>query len=121
MLYFDISITFASTELTFANNNDGGVEDIVTNLTPFVSKYNITPGDLIYFASAVGISNCPGAPKLTFLAGRPDPTGPAPDGTVNSPTGKQYNSSGAQNLSDLLFLRYCRCYPYAFWRSWIQF
>lgn len=95
MLYFDISITFASTELTFANNNDGGVEDIVTNLTPFVSKYNITPGDLIYFASAVGISNCPGAPKLTFLAGRPDPTGPAPDGTVNSPTGKQYNSSGA--------------------------
>ena len=83
-----ISITFASTELAYAANNDGGVSDIVDNLTPLVSKWNVTPGDMIYFASAVGISNCPGAPQLQFLTGRPDPVAAAPDGTVSLPTGR---------------------------------
>ncbi|KIJ31861.1 class II peroxidase [Sphaerobolus stellatus SS14] len=30
--------------------------------------------------SVVGISNCPGAPRLQFLASRPNATAPAPDG-----------------------------------------
>ncbi|KAI5120026.1 hypothetical protein M0805_004655 [Coniferiporia weirii] len=80
-------ITFASTELAYAANDDGGVEDIVTNLTPFVAKYNITPGDLVFFAGVVGLSNCPGAPTgLQFLTGRPNPIAAAPDGLVSLPT-----------------------------------
>ncbi|THH02945.1 hypothetical protein EW145_g6667 [Phellinidium pouzarii] len=80
-------ITFASTELTYAANDDGGVQDIVTNLTPFVSKYNVTPGDLVFFAGVVGLSNCPGAPTgLQFLTGRPLPVAAAPDGLVSLPT-----------------------------------
>ncbi|KAI5121583.1 hypothetical protein M0805_009454 [Coniferiporia weirii] len=77
-------ITFASTELSYPANADSSVEDIVDNLTPYVSKYNVTPGDLVYFAGVVGLSNCPGAPtQMQFLTGRPNPTGPAPDGTIS--------------------------------------
>ncbi|KAJ7866156.1 hypothetical protein B0H13DRAFT_1487081, partial [Mycena leptocephala] len=36
-----------------------------------LARHNITPGDLIQFAGAGGISNCPGAPRLQFLLGRP--------------------------------------------------
>lgn len=39
----------------------------------------------IQLASAVGISNCPGAPRLQFLLGRPNATAPAPDNTVPAP------------------------------------
>ena len=39
----------------------------------------------IQFASAVGVSNCPGAPRLEFLLGRPRATRPAQDLTVPEP------------------------------------
>jgi Peroxidase len=39
----------------------------------------------IQLAGAVGISNCPGAPRLQFLLGRPNATAPAPDNTVSAP------------------------------------
>jgi manganese peroxidase len=39
----------------------------------------------IQLAGAVGISNCPGAPQLQFLFGRPNATAPAPDNTVPVP------------------------------------
>lgn len=80
-------ITFADTELAYAANADTGVSDIVDNLTPFVSKYNVTPGDLLFFAGAVGFSNCAGATQLQFLTGRPAPTAASPDGLVSSPVG----------------------------------
>lgn len=64
--------------------NDG-ISDSVGDLTPFLQKYLVTAGDLIQFAGAVGVSNCPGAPKLQFLAGRPNATIPASDGTVPQP------------------------------------
>ena len=50
-------------------------------------EFNVTAGDLLYFAAAVGITNCPGAPQIQFFAGRPEATGPAPEGTVSLPTG----------------------------------
>ena len=65
-----------------ANN---GIEDSVNDLAPFLQRYLVTAGDLIQFAGAVGLSNCPGAPKLQFLAGRPNATFPADDGTVPEP------------------------------------
>lgn len=82
-------ITFASTELAYAANADNGVSDIVDELTPFVSKYNVSSGDLVALAAAVGLANCKGAPRIEFKAGRAPPAGPAPDGTVPLPTGKQ--------------------------------
>lgn len=50
-----------------------------------MSRHQVTAGDLIQFAGAVGVSNCPGAPRLQFLAGRPNATVPASDGTVPEP------------------------------------
>ncbi|KAL5523196.1 GP1_1 [Sanghuangporus sanghuang] len=45
----------------------------------------VSAGDLIQFAGAVAVSNCPGAPRLEFLAGRPNATFPAQAGTVPLP------------------------------------
>jgi manganese peroxidase len=39
----------------------------------------------VQFAGAVGLTNCPGAPRLEFLLGRPDPVAAAPDYTVPEP------------------------------------
>ena len=50
-----------------------------------VTKINTLLLDLIQFAGAVGTTNCPGAPKLEFLAGRANATAPASDGTVPEP------------------------------------
>ncbi len=40
----------------------------------------------IHLAAAVGTANCPGAPRLEFMFGRPPPLAPAPDLTVPEPT-----------------------------------
>jgi cytochrome c peroxidase len=39
----------------------------------------------IQFAGAVGVSNCPGAPRLEFLLGRPKATAASPPGLVPEP------------------------------------
>ena len=39
----------------------------------------------IQLAGAIGVSNCPGAPRLAVFVGRPDATQPAPDLTVPEP------------------------------------
>ncbi|EJD05363.1 manganese peroxidase 1 [Fomitiporia mediterranea MF3/22] len=76
-------ILFSGTELAFVAN--AGVDDGVDALAPFLQTHNVTAGDLIQFAGAVGTTNCPGAPKLQFLAGRANATAPASDGTVPLP------------------------------------
>lgn len=78
-------LIFSDTELAYTEN--AGVDEAVDALAPFMAKYgsNVTAGDLIQFAGAVGVSNCPGAPKLEFLAGRTNATAPADDGTVPLP------------------------------------
>ncbi|KAF8518780.1 substrate-free manganese peroxidase [Gautieria morchelliformis] len=63
-----------------------GISDSVEFLTPVLQRHpTITAGDLIQFAGAVAITNCPGAPRLEFLAGRPNATAPAPDGLIPEP------------------------------------
>ncbi|PAV18407.1 manganese peroxidase 2 [Pyrrhoderma noxium] len=76
---------FRDTELLDGANN--GIDDSIDNITPFLSsgKFNVTAGDLIQFAGAVGVSNCPGAPRLEFLAGRPNATFPTDVGAVPLP------------------------------------
>ncbi|VDB85464.1 unnamed protein product [Peniophora sp. CBMAI 1063] len=77
-------IIFASTETAFHAN--GGIDDIVDAQTPFVQAHpQISVGDFIQFAGAVGVSNCPGAPRLQFLLGRKNATRPAQDLTVPEP------------------------------------
>ncbi|VDB87793.1 unnamed protein product [Peniophora sp. CBMAI 1063] len=77
-------IIFASTETAFHAN--GGIDDIVDAQTPFVQAHpEISVGDFIQFAGAVGVSNCPGAPRIPFLLGRKNATAPAQDLTVPEP------------------------------------
>ncbi|KAA1474286.1 manganese peroxidase 2 [Dentipellis sp. KUC8613] len=75
--------TFSTTETNFHANN--GIDEIVEEQRPFLSRHNITAGDFIQFAGAVGVSNCPGAPQLEFMLGRPPAVAPAPDKTVPEP------------------------------------
>ncbi len=58
---------------------------MVNDLTPFVTQFNVSAGELIQFAGALGLTNCPGAPQLTFSAGRPAATIAAEDGAVPVP------------------------------------
>ena len=77
-------LIFPDVEPNFAANN--GIDDSVDALTPFLQASPfITAGDLIQFAAAVGITNCPGAPRLQVLIGRPNATAPAPDGLIPEP------------------------------------
>lgn len=77
-------LVFPNVEPNFHANL--GISDSVDALTPFLQKHpQVTPGDLIQFGAAVAISNCPGAPRLEFLAGRPKATAPAPDGLIPEP------------------------------------
>ncbi|KAF8506475.1 heme peroxidase [Gautieria morchelliformis] len=63
-----------------------GISDSVELLTPFLHNHTqVSAGDLIQFAAAVAIGNCPGAPKLEFMARRPNATAPAPDGLIPEP------------------------------------
>jgi len=62
-----------------------GTDDIVNAQKPLIQRHNISTADFIQFAGAVGVSNCPGAPRLEFLFGRKDATFHAPDMTVPEP------------------------------------
>ncbi|KAK7455904.1 Versatile peroxidase vpl1 [Stygiomarasmius scandens] len=74
---------FSDIETAFPANN--GVDDIVDVQRPFAIKHQVSFGDFIQFAGAVGVSNCPGSPRLEFLAGRPNVTQPSPPDLVPEP------------------------------------
>ncbi|EJD05293.1 manganese peroxidase 2 [Fomitiporia mediterranea MF3/22] len=76
-------ILFSDTEL--ADPANAGIDDPVHAIAPFLTRHNVTAGDLIQFAGALGITNCPGAPRLEFLAGRPNATFPVDPGSVPLP------------------------------------
>ena len=64
---------------------NGGTDEIVALEKRFIAQHNISTADFIQFAGAVGLSNCPGAPRLEFLLGRPEATAPSPDLLVPEP------------------------------------
>ncbi|KAF5354502.1 hypothetical protein D9758_012405 [Tetrapyrgos nigripes] len=75
---------FIDIEGAFPANN--GVDDIVELQRPLAIKHGVSFGDFIQFAGAVGVSNCPGSPRLEFLAGRPNVTQPSPPDLVPEPS-----------------------------------
>ncbi|KAL1948500.1 hypothetical protein VTO73DRAFT_12575 [Trametes versicolor] len=70
-------------ELAYAENI--GVDDIVELQRPIALRYNVSFGDFIQFAGAVGVSNCLGGPRLQFLAGRSNDSQASPDNLVPGP------------------------------------
>ncbi|EJD44441.1 generic peroxidase [Auricularia subglabra TFB-10046 SS5] len=76
-------IQFGDIELNFPANE--GINFITAFLQPFADTVGITYGDAIQFGAAVGLSLCPGAPKIPAFVGRPNATRPAPDKTVPEP------------------------------------
>ncbi|KAI0092714.1 manganese peroxidase 1 [Irpex rosettiformis] len=77
-------MAFAEIETNFHANN--GVDGIVEVQRPFALKHQVSFGDFIQFAGAVGVSNCLGGPRLQFMAGRSNISRPAPDLTVPEPS-----------------------------------
>ncbi|KAI0265558.1 heme peroxidase [Gloeopeniophorella convolvens] len=77
-------LIFEDTETNYHANL--GTDEIVDEQKKILSTLSgISAGDFIQLAGAVGVSNCPGAPRLEFLSGRPNATAAAPDGTVPEP------------------------------------
>ncbi|THH03507.1 hypothetical protein EW145_g6201 [Phellinidium pouzarii] len=76
-------LLFGNIETNFSENL--GTDDGVDALAPFLTRHLVTAGDLIQFAAATGLANCPGAPRLQFLVGRPNATIPAEDGAIPGP------------------------------------
>jgi cytochrome c peroxidase len=76
-------LVFPDVEANRAEN--AGISDGVDGQLPFLAAHPVTAADLVQFAAAVGITNCPGAPRLKFFAGRPNATAPPPEGLVPEP------------------------------------
>ncbi|KAI0702846.1 manganese peroxidase 1 [Cytidiella melzeri] len=77
-------MAFAQIETNYHANN--GVDEIVEDQRPIAIRHQVSFGDFIQFAGAVGVSNCIGGPRLQFMAGRSNISRPAPDLTVPEPS-----------------------------------
>ncbi|KAH9934460.1 heme peroxidase [Epithele typhae] len=62
-----------------------GLDEIVAKQLPYALKHNVSFGDFIQFAGAVGVSNCGGGPRLQFLTGRSNDSNVSPDGLIPLP------------------------------------
>ncbi|KAA1474721.1 MnP-atypical, short manganese peroxidase [Dentipellis sp. KUC8613] len=77
-------LMFADVELAYPENH--AVDEIGYALKSYADRHGVGYGDMIQFAAAVALTNCPGAPRLPFLAGRPDAKAPAPQHANPSPS-----------------------------------
>ena len=50
-----------------------------------ISRHRANERRSIQFAGAVGVSNCPGAPRVPFFLGRPKATAASPPGLIPEP------------------------------------
>ncbi|KAH9934475.1 heme peroxidase [Epithele typhae] len=92
----------AFTEIETGFNASIGLDEIANEQRPFALKHNVSFGDFIQFAGAVGVSNCGGGPRLQFLAGRSNHSSASPDGLIplpEDPTDKILNRMGAAGFS----------------------
>ncbi|KAI0634217.1 manganese-repressed peroxidase [Trametes polyzona] len=75
----------AHSDIELAYGENIGVDEIVELQRPIALRHNVSFGDFIQFAGAVGVSNCLGGPRLQFLAGRSNSSEASPDGLVPGP------------------------------------
>ncbi|KIJ35593.1 class II peroxidase, partial [Sphaerobolus stellatus SS14] len=76
-------LIFPEVEANRAEN--AGISDGVDGQLPFLAAYPVTAADLVQFAAAVDITNCPGAPRLKSFAGHPNTTAVPHEGLVLQP------------------------------------
>ncbi|GJJ15817.1 54S ribosomal protein L12, mitochondrial [Clathrus columnatus] len=77
-------LVFPTVEANFPANL--GISDSIDNLVQFLKNHtDVSAADMVQFAGAVGLTNCPGAPQIQFLAGRPNATAPGPIGLIPQP------------------------------------
>ncbi|KAF5378509.1 hypothetical protein D9615_007179 [Tricholomella constricta] len=76
----------AHADIETAYHANAGLDDIVELQRPIAIRHGVSFGDFIQFAGAVSVANCPGAPRLEFLAGRSNFSLPAPDTLVPDPS-----------------------------------
>lgn len=70
-------------EIELQDRSNAGLKKALDILEPYVEKYpKVSPGDMIQLAGAVSLTVCPGAPRISFFAGRPYPRAPAPPGLI---------------------------------------
>ncbi|KAH9935221.1 manganese peroxidase [Epithele typhae] len=65
--------------------NDG-MDEIIEAERQIALRYNVSFGDFIQFAGAVGVGNCKGGPQLLFFSGRKNDSKPAPAGLIPQAT-----------------------------------
>ncbi|KAK0496721.1 heme peroxidase [Armillaria luteobubalina] len=58
---------------------DGSIIPSLQVERPYAELHNVSFGDMIQFSGAVALRNCPGGPRLRFLAGRPPAMAAAPN------------------------------------------
>ncbi|KAJ7112485.1 manganese peroxidase 1 [Mycena epipterygia] len=76
-------IAFGEVELEDPSNE--GLESIVASEKVIADTHGVSYGDMIQFAAAVSVRNCPGGPRIPFLAGRAAAVAAAPEGLVPNP------------------------------------
>ncbi|KAK7037309.1 hypothetical protein VNI00_011300 [Paramarasmius palmivorus] len=95
----------AHQDIEMKYDGNKGLKEIVERQTPIGPRHDVAYGDLIQFAAAVGITNCPGAPRLEFLAGRNKTSQAAPDllpSPADSPDKRSKLMIAKQQLLDRL-------------------
>ncbi|TCD65889.1 hypothetical protein EIP91_002049 [Steccherinum ochraceum] len=76
----------AHSEIETNYHANNGVDEIIEEQRPIAIRHNVSFGDFIQFAGAVGVTNCQGGPRLQFHAGRANFSFVAPDLTVPEPS-----------------------------------
>ncbi|KAJ7618320.1 heme peroxidase [Mycena polygramma] len=70
-------IAFSGIELAYGSNV--GLATIVAAERTVADAHNVSYGDIVQFAAAVGVRNCQNGPRIPFMAGRPAATKEAPE------------------------------------------
>ncbi|TFK27218.1 heme peroxidase [Coprinopsis marcescibilis] len=76
-------IAHSNIETTFVPNRALG--PTIEALRKIAIRNSVSFGDILNFANAMGLSNCPGAPRLQFLAGKSNSSQPSPPGLIPGP------------------------------------
>ncbi|KAJ7074766.1 manganese-repressed peroxidase [Mycena amicta] len=77
-------IQHSDVETTYIANK--GLIPIINQQRVVAISHKVSFADIIQFAGAIGLSNCPGSPRLEFLAGRHNNSiGPSPNGLIPGP------------------------------------